>query len=175
VVLLPASLATQASTSDVIAICSLILLLGFAVVSVLVFIKYRKAQVLRSALRTLTLENIDTIDWLEFERYVAELFRTRGYKVHDTALSNDFGVDLVAKRDDVTYAVQIKHYKGTLDQKPVREAVAGMAKYRCNKSMVVTNSYFTKSARTLAESNKCQLVDRDALAKWVAEFKKSAA
>lgn len=38
--------------------------------------------------------------------------------------------------------------------------------------MVVTNSYFTREAKSMAEYNNCELIDRDKLADWVVEFQR---
>jgi restriction system protein len=122
----------------------------------------------RSVLRKLTLTNIDVLPGLEFERWVGEQLRIRGFKIRFTP-NNDYGVDIIAVKDGVRTAVQVKRYKRRLDQKPVREAVAGMIVYKCTKSMVVTNSTFTDAARTLARSNKCELIDRRKLATWFSE------
>lgn len=50
--------------------------------------------------------------------------------------------------------------------------VAGsvMHYYKASRTMVVTNSYFTKSARELAKAHNCELVDREKLAVWIEEF-----
>ena len=50
-----------------------------------------------------------------------------------------------------------------------------MAYYKCNKSMVVTNSRFTKSAKTFAESTGCILIGRDQLSEWIDTYRKTAA
>ena len=68
------------------------------------------------------------------------------------------------------YAVQVKRYSNAVSRTAVSDAVAGGAYYGCNAAMVVTNNYFTKGARALAQSTNCQLVDRKTLAKWIAEL-----
>lgn len=108
----------------------------------------------------------------EFEEYVAELLRFQGYKTRMTPRSGDYGVDIVATKDGTKTAVQVKRYTKKLDQKPIREAVTGMAvrQYGCTKAMVVTNSTFTKAATFLAAESGCELVDREKLGEWVMEF-----
>lgn len=120
--------------------------------------------------RAIKSELIDRLGGVDFERYIAELLKYRGYKITTTPYSNDFGIDLVAKKDGDIFGIQIKRYTSRLDQKAVREAVAGMAKYKCNRAMVITNSFFTASAKVLADHNRCILIDRDKLAEWILEF-----
>jgi restriction system protein len=131
-----------------------------------------KQQMRRKALRALQISHIDTMEGKQFEEYIAELLRFQGYKTHGTRPSGDYGVDIVASKDGVKIAVQVKRNKKKLDQKPIREAVTGMAvrQYGCTKAMVVTNSTFTKAAIFLASENKCELVDRERLGKWILAF-----
>jgi restriction system protein len=132
----------------------------------------RKQQMRRRALRALRISHIDTMKGEEFEEYVAELLRSQGYKTRMTPRSGDYGVDIVASKDGVKTAVQVKRYNKKLDQKPIREAVTGMAvrQYGCTKAMVVTNSTFTKAATFLAAESGCELVDREKLGEWVLTF-----
>ena len=134
-----------------------------------------KQQMRRKALRALQISHIDTMKGEEFEKYVAELLRFQGYKTRMTPRSGDYGVDIIASKDGVKTAVQIKRYSKKLDQKPIREAVTGMAvrQYGCTKAMVVTNSTFTKTAEFLASESSCELVDREKLGEWILAFQNS--
>jgi len=135
-----------------------------------------KQRMRREALRALQISHIDTMRGEEFEQYVAELLRFQGFKTRMTPRSGDYGVDIVASKDGVKMAVQIKRYSKKLDQKPIREAVTGMAvrQYGCTKAMVVTNSTFTKAAEFLAAESGCELIDREKLGEWVLAFQNSA-
>jgi len=126
----------------------------------------------QKAFRALQISQVDTMSGESFEEYVAELLRFQGYKTRMTPRSGDYGVDVVAFKDGVKTAVQIKRYSGKLDQKPVREAVTGMAvrQYGCTKAMVVTNSTFTKAAEFLAYESNCELIDREKLGEWILAF-----
>ncbi len=126
----------------------------------------------RQAFRALQIAHIDAMTGEEFEEYVAELLRFQGYKVRMTPRSGDYGVDIVASKDGLKTAVQIKRYSKKLDQKPIREAVTGMTvrQYGCTNAMVVTNSTFTKAAEFLAKESGCELVDREKLGEWVLRF-----
>lgn len=131
-----------------------------------------KQRMKQKALRALQIAHIDIMTGEEFEKYVAELLRFQGYRTHMTPRSGDYGVDIVASKDGVKTAVQIKRYSKKLDQKPIREAVTGMAvrQYGCTKAMVVTNSTFTKAAEFLAKESGCELVDREKLGEWILMF-----
>lgn len=100
------------------------------------------------------------MDGHEYEYVVADYLREKGYTdVEVTRGSGDFGIDVIACRDGHKYAVQCKYYSNPVSQPAVREAVAGMAYYNCDKAMVVTNNCFTSAAKELAEVNGVELVE----------------
>lgn len=94
------------------------------------------------------------MDGAAYEAYVAHYLTREGYrKVTQTGQSGDMGVDIVAKKHGISYAVQCKYYSAPVSGTAVQEAVAGMAMYDCQRAMVVTNSRLTEGARRLAEAN----------------------
>ncbi|REK11602.1 MAG: restriction endonuclease [Planctomycetota bacterium] len=96
----------------------------------------------------------------EFELFLADVFRGCGYDVTLTGKSGDQGVDLIVSRGGIQVAVQAKGYPASsVGNSAVQEAHAGMAHYRCHAAAVVTNSRFTSSARELATSVRCILID----------------
>lgn len=131
-----------------------------------------KQRMRQKALRALQISQVDAMTGREFEEYVAELFRFQGYKAQVTPPGGDSGGGIVVSKGGIKTAVQTKRYSKKLDQKPIREAVAGMAvrKYGCTKAMVVTNSTFTKAAEFLAKESGCELVDREKLSEWILMF-----
>lgn len=129
------------------------------------------AYVLRERrLRALRLADIDNMDGLQFEQYVARLFQHRGFQVKVTRASGDLGVDIIARSRDRSYAVQVKRVHAAVSRRAVSDAVAGKTHYGCHSAMVVTNSYFTQGAKDLAVSTRCELVNRDTLANWITEY-----
>ena len=108
------------------------------------------------------------MDGWEFEEYIAELLSRDGYiHVEVTRGSGDQGVDVLAQRDGVSYAVQCKHYAGKIPNKAVQEAYAGAKFYGCDVPVVLTNSYFSPSALELGDEIGVELWDRDELRKLV--------
>lgn len=96
----------------------------------------------------------------EYEYQVAKYLRGHGYTgVTVTKGSGDFGVDVIAHKSGHKYAVQCKYYSNPVGLGAVQEAVAGMAYYKCDRAMVVTNSTFTKAAHDLARANNVLLLD----------------
>jgi restriction system protein len=126
----------------------------------------------KSKLKALQLADVDSMTGANFENYVALLLRHRGLKAQVTRASNDFGVDIVAEKNKLKYAVQVKRYSKSVSRRAVSDAVGGKSYYKCNATMVVTNNFFTAGAKELARSAKCELVDRNQLAEWIVDFSK---
>jgi HJR/Mrr/RecB family endonuclease len=97
----------------------------------------------------------------EFESYLAEVLASHGYDVQETGQSGDQGVDLIAAKPGWRIAIQAKGYSGSVGNAAVQEAYAGMAHYGCDCCVVVTNSYYTSSAVSLAQSTRCLLIHED--------------
>ncbi len=113
------------------------------------------------------IEEIDRMDGIDFEHYLAVHFRKKGYSVTVTPPEHDYGVDLILKKGREKIAVQAKRYNFSrnynVTYRAVQEVAAGMKYYGCNKGMVVTNSTFTKQAIELARANNIEMWDRKKL------------
>ncbi|HWK22540.1 MAG TPA: restriction endonuclease [Ureibacillus sp.] len=114
-------------------------------------------------LRKAGIREIDEMTGEEFEEYLGHLFKKRGYDVFYTKASGDYGADLILEDRDDIIAVQAKRYSGTVGVKAVQEIIGALKMYEATQGWVVTNSYFTKQAEKLAESNDVYLIDRDEL------------
>lgn len=107
---------------------------------------------------------LDEMDGFDFEYYCADLLAANGFiDVHVTRSSGDYGIDILAEKDGVTYAIQCKRYTGLVGIKAVQEAYAGRDYYDRMVGAVLTNQYFTKSAVQAARKLKILLWDRDYL------------
>lgn len=130
------------------------------------------------------IKNVDKLNGEEFERYLRAHFKRLGYKVELTPPQKDYGVDLILSKGKDRIAVQAKRYNHEagykVNYRAVQEVAAGKAYYNCNKGIVVTNSFFTISAKELAEVNQIDLWDRKRMvmefqtrnAPWPYEYKK---
>lgn len=104
---------------------------------------------------------LDDMDGYEFEYFCADLLEKNGFNdVKVTRASGDFGVDVLAEKDGVTYAVQCKRYDGPVGVKAVQEAYSGRDYYDRMVGAVMTNQYFTEPAVNAAKKLKILLWDR---------------
>lgn len=99
----------------------------------------------------------------EFENCLKYNFEALGYKADTTAKSHDYGADLILRGARKKIVVQVKRYSGKVGIKSVQEVIGAMAYYKAQKGYVVTNNYFTKSAKELAARSNVELWDRNTI------------
>ena len=109
----------------------------------------------------------------EFEDFLAELFRTIGYDVQMTKRTGDQGADLFVEKFGKKTVIQAKNYSDNVGNAAVQQALGAKAFYSCDHAMVVTNSCFTSSAKSLAEAAGITLVDRKELESYLDEYNRA--
>jgi Restriction endonuclease len=120
----------------------------------------RRRQV---AYRAAGLDRVDGMSGVEFEHYVAAVFRGLGYQVSTTITTGDFGVDLIASKDGIRTAVQCKRQGSPVGAAAVQQVASGAVMHKCTATMVVCNRSFTRAAQQLAAMHHCRLIDRSEL------------
>ena len=129
-----------------------------AVVLFFVWLGFYAARHFREQFRGRALDEMEGHD---FEYFCAELLEQNGFiDVEVTKGSGDYGVDVLAEKDGVTYAVQCKRYDGPVGVKAVQEAYAGRDYYDRMVGAVMTNQYFTEPAVAASRKLKILLWDR---------------
>lgn len=121
--------------------------IGIIVIIVIVNIISKQKQNEENEYRYDFDKDLNSMDGIEFERYVAELLKNNGYSnVKVTQASGDHGIDILADKDELRYGIQCKRYSSSVGNFAIHEAYSGAAFYDCDVAMVVTNNKFTKSA-----------------------------
>ena len=104
------------------------------------------------------------MDGHEFEQYCADLLTRNGFtRVEVTKASGDFGIDVLAEKDGVTYAIQCKYYTDKVGNHAVQEAFSGKEYYDRMIAVVMTNSTFTPAAIETARQTHVLLWDGSVL------------
>ncbi|MGM9917943.1 MAG: restriction endonuclease, partial [Lactimicrobium massiliense] len=85
------------------------------------------------------------------------------FAIRTTQKTKDYGADLIMRKGLHKIVVQAKRYDRNIGVYAIQQAMAAKAYYSADKAIVITNQYFTYSARKLAEVNDVQLVDRSDL------------
>ncbi len=114
--------------------------------------------------------DIDLMEGHAFEYYCAELLRRRGFQeVEVTKGSGDYGIDILAEKEGISFAIQCKCYASPVGVKAVQEAYAGRDYYDRMVGVVLTNQYFTQPAVDAAKKLKIVLWDRGYLESMIKE------
>lgn len=105
-----------------------------------------------------------SMDGHDFEHFCADILRLNGFvQVRVTPASGDQGVDILAEKDGLKFAVQCKKWSSPIGNTAIQEVSAGRAFYQCDIAVVLTNSTFTKGAVELAKATGVLLWDGDKL------------
>lgn len=108
--------------------------------------------------------NFDNMDGHDFEYFCADILKKNGFSnVEVTQGSGDHGIDILANKDDISYAIQCKCYSGSISNSAVQQAHTGKALYKCDIAVVLTNRYFTPQALEEANALGVKLWNRDKL------------
>ena len=117
--------------------------------------------------------DLDKLSGVEFEHFLAGLFRENGYEVQLTSTSGDYGADLILSKENIRIAVQAKRYIGSVGIQAVQEALSGMAYYKCNSAWVITTGTYTQNAIQLAQKSDVKLLRRVDIGKLMKTVKNS--
>ena len=112
---------------------------------------------------SVTIYDIDRLTGVEFEKFMEELLGANGYlDAQVTGKAGDQGGDILAYKDDEKLIFQAKNYalNHKITNSAVQEVLGAIAYYGADKGIVVTNSFFTSSAKELADVNNISLWDR---------------
>lgn len=104
----------------------------------------------------------------QYEYYVGEKLKEKGYKVNVTPLSNDWGLDIIACKGKEKLGIQAKMY-GNSKRKVNRSAImelASAARYQdCTKAVLVTDGEVMPDAIKVAEKLDVEIqyipIDKD--------------
>jgi restriction system protein len=139
----------------------IITLIVYVVMSVNKNIRYQ------NRLKAAQIDEIDSMDGVQFEQYLRVLFQSIGYSVQMTASTGDFGADLLLKKDGQKIVVQAKRYSKSVGIKAVQEVISSVKMYQATEAWVITNSSFTKAAIDLANANEVRLIEREELVQMI--------
>jgi hypothetical protein len=104
------------------------------------------------------------MDPITFEKFVAHLFRQRGYQVKRRGGRGDHGVDLeICQANGKKAVVQCKRYTNTVGPDVVRELFGTLIHERAAHAFLVTSADISASARQWASDKPMTLIDGQAL------------
>ena len=113
-------------------------------------------------------QQIQHIDPIDFEEFVADVWSHRGWKTSLTSASHDRGIDVIAVTDGVVSrkeAIQVKRYQSDkITSREVREyASIPNQEGDIDNVIIVTSSSFSQPAQEVADDLNVKTVDADDL------------
>lgn len=117
-------------------------------------------------------EDLNKVEAKDFEKLIADLYQTKGYKVECIPKTEQMGINLIARRKKEVVAICTK-YRTEIDAGSCKEAVQGvyenMKLYKANKGIVITNSKFNNYDIKEARPKHTQLMDYHLLVPLIKE------
>ena len=149
--------------------------LGYIEDLVKIYNDFDMEKILSGKIDDVEIDKIDTdMDGYDFENCSANLLLNNGFEnVEVTQYSGDFGVDIIAFKDDIKYAIQCKKYSSPVGIKAIQEVIGSKAMHNCHVAVVLTNNFFTSSAKELAKKNNVLLWDRNKLEEMINNLPKN--
>ncbi|WP_432524219.1 restriction endonuclease [Kineococcus sp. SYSU DK006] len=140
---------------------------------VVVLRRRSRARVARQAELDRQVASTDGMSGSDFEQLVARLLRRDGWReVVVSGGAGDLGADVRARhpRDGSLLVVQCKRYSNRAVSSPDMQRFLGTVfhHHRAEHALYVATSFYSRPARALAASSGVHLVDRQALAAWMA-------
>lgn len=137
-------------------------------ISTLDKLKALLSQGMKAESEQITKINYDDMNGYQFEKFCADILRKNGFEnIELTQGSGDHGIDILAEKDNITYAIQCKCYSSNIGNSAVQQAHTGKSLYHKDIAVVITNRYFTTQAIEEADALGVKLWDRDFLNRYI--------
>ena len=120
-----------------------------------------------------SLQDIRDLSWQDFERFVSEFNRQKGYAIEETELDGpDGGIDLIAKKNGATFLVQCKNWHtGKVGVRVIRELLGLVEEHGAAGGKLVISGEFTADGWKYAKQPKLELIDGKRLISLVNRIK----
>lgn len=102
-------------------------------------------------------------DGVAFENACLIDLQNLGWSATLTPPTGDQGVDILAKKNGISVAIQCKNYRAPVGNGAIQEVHAGKAFYEADVAVVVSLSSYTQSASLLAKKLRVLLLDQVSL------------
>lgn len=102
-----------------------------------------------------------TMSPIEYESFVADQLKAKGWSTQTTKGSGDQGVDVIADRNGIRAVIQCKLYSSAVGNAAVQQVIGGKAFYNAQIAIVISNSTYTPAAKQLAAVTGVKLLHHD--------------
>lgn len=146
---------------------------GLILIGIYVVTRKPKTKVKHTGIGDAKIHDIDKMDGIVFEHLLAKVLKYKGYQASVTQASGDYGADLILQKGREKIVVQAKRYRNSVGIKAVQEIYSAKSFYEADSAWVITNSYFSDSAKDLALKTNVRLIDRMELINWLVDYNRT--
>lgn len=122
------------------------------------------AEIVVKALLRVPMKGVES--GIEFEKKVANELSLLGWSVTLTKATGDFGVDIVAEKNELSVAIQVKSGITKTGVAAVQQAFTGAKHYGVDYAAVISNAEFTPAAFDLAAKTSVHLFRVDQISEF---------
>ncbi|VFB13489.1 Predicted endonuclease distantly related to archaeal Holliday junction resolvase and Mrr-like restriction enzymes [Bacteroides heparinolyticus] len=100
----------------------------------------------------------------EYEEYVARIFQCRGYETIVTPQSSDWGIDVIATKENEKIAIQAKmfgHTSRKVNRSVIMQLYGAMAYQDCSKAVLATDGEVLEDAVIVAKKLRIEILYTD--------------
>jgi restriction system protein len=131
------------------------------------FEQERKRRLIRDGVES----SLRTMDYRDFEYYIADLFRSKGYEAEVTPPSGDGGKDVILYKNNEVSLIECKRYnKPKVTRPDIQKFHSAMIDQGATKGYYVTTGQFTKPAIQYVANKPIELVDLSKIQDMVEEL-----
>lgn len=104
------------------------------------------------------------MDEAEFKRFCVKVLENNDFiDIVVLPVSDDERVTIVARKDEVKYALLCKYTANSVNDEAVKVIESGRKFYHCHVGVILTNTSFSKEAKELALNQNIILWDKEKL------------
>lgn len=115
------------------------------------------------------MEQIDQLKGFEFEKFVEQYYKSKGYQTHITQATHDGGADIIATKGNECIAIEVKRWNKKVTRGPILILDYAKDEYSATNAVLFTSSELTESAKNAARSKGVKYFDRYAIQKILRE------
>lgn len=114
-----------------------------------------------SSVTTSTKDDLNSLNWIQFEGLLGEYYRQQGYQVKQNLNQQpDGGVDIELTKFGKVSLVQCKHWKARkVGVKVIREMYGVLLDRKADKMIIATSGEFTLDAQRFALGKELELIN----------------
>lgn len=110
---------------------------------------------------------VSQLNCVQIAQFLKPIFERQGYETKLVKGSKELEADLIIRKGTKTFVVQTKQKASKVGPDVIYEILDVVNQYNASGAIVITNQYYTSSAKKLAKRKNVKLINRDQLMKML--------